>query len=83
MNILLTRPLLQVSALQSMVNDNGHQSILFPTLEIKALKATPLHQQYNAVIFISANAVEYGVTILEKLNLNILNLVVLFYQTFF
>lgn len=69
MNILLTRPLLQVSALQSMVNDNGHQSILFPTLEIKALKATPLHQQYNAVIFISANAVEYGVTILEKLNL--------------
>jgi len=56
LNILLTRPLLQVSALQSMVNDNGHQAILFPTLE-------------NAVIFISANAVEYGITILEKLNL--------------
>jgi uroporphyrinogen-III synthase len=52
-----------------MVNDNGHLSILFPTLEIKALNAIPLHQQYNAVIFISANAVEYGITILEKLNL--------------
>ena len=52
MNILLTRPLLQVNALQSMVNDSGHQSILFPTLEIKALNATPLHQQYNAVILL-------------------------------
>lgn len=69
MNILLTRPLSQVQPLERLVLDGGHQPILFPTLEVKPLDGTPLHAHYDAIIFISANAVEYGVDILKTLNL--------------
>jgi len=69
LNILLTRPLSQVQSLERLVLDSGHQPILFPTLEVKALDDTPLHAHYDIVIFISANAVEYGIDILKTLNL--------------
>ncbi len=69
MNILLTRPLSQSKPLKHLILDGGDQPILFPTLEIKALDATPLHDHYDAIIFISANAVDYGVKVLEGLNL--------------
>ncbi|MCS5592735.1 MAG: uroporphyrinogen-III synthase [Gammaproteobacteria bacterium] len=49
--------------------ESGHQPILFPTLEVKPLDGAPLHAHYDAVIFISANAVEYGVDMLKTLNL--------------
>ena len=60
MNILLTRPFNQVKPLEVLVNECGHQALLFPTLKIEALKGSPLKERYDAVIFISANAVEYG-----------------------
>ncbi|SMN11677.1 Uroporphyrinogen-III synthase [uncultured Candidatus Thioglobus sp.] len=67
MNVLLTRPLLQVQPLQSLVRESGHQPILFPTLEIQALTNTPSKNHYDALIFISANAVEYGLSVLKSL----------------
>ena len=68
MNILLTRPLSQVDGLQSLVSSGGHQPILFPTLEVHALHNKPLCENYDAVIFISANAVDYGKQVLNQLN---------------
>jgi len=50
------------------VNECGHQALLFPTLKIEALKGSPLKERYDAVIFISANAVEYGLEALSSLD---------------
>ena len=68
MNILLTRPFDQVKPLEMLVNECGHQALLFPTLKIEALKGSPLKERYDAVIFISANAVEYGLEALSSLD---------------
>lgn len=68
MNILLTRPFNQVKPLETLVNDAGYQALLFPTLKIEALKSAPLKEHYDVVIFISANAVEYGLEVLSSLN---------------
>ncbi|WPE17633.1 uroporphyrinogen-III synthase [Candidatus Thioglobus autotrophicus] len=67
-NVLLTRPLTQVVALEALVADSGHQPLLFPTLEIKALEASIERKQYDAVIFISANAVVHGMKILAQIS---------------
>jgi len=68
LNILLTRPFDQVKPLEMLVNECGHQALLFPTLKIEALKSSPLKERYDAVIFISANAVEYGLEALSSLD---------------
>jgi uroporphyrinogen-III synthase len=68
LNILLTRPLNQVEPLKALINNSGHQPILFPTLKIEALKGAPLKVHYDAVIFISANAVDYGLEALSSLD---------------
>lgn len=67
MNILLTRPLAQNDALTSLLKNCAQQPILFPTLEIKKLNAEPLQADYDAVIFISVNAVEYGLQIFKRI----------------
>jgi uroporphyrinogen-III synthase len=66
--VLLTRPLTQVKTLESLVIDAGHQPLLFPTLEVIELNATAQRSQYDAVIFISANAVEHGIQILDTIS---------------
>ncbi len=68
MNVLLTRPFSQVKPLETLVNERGHQALLFPTLRIEALKSAPLKERYDVVIFISANAVEYGLEALSSLD---------------
>jgi len=68
LNILLTRPFNQVKPLETLVNDCGHQALLFPTLRIKALNSMPLKERYDVVIFISVNAVEYGIEALRSLD---------------
>ena len=65
---MLTRPFDQVKPLEALVNECGHQALLFPTLKIEALKGSPLKERYDAVIFISANAVEYGLEALSSLD---------------
>ncbi|WP_070104573.1 uroporphyrinogen-III synthase [Bathymodiolus septemdierum thioautotrophic gill symbiont] len=66
LNILLTRALSQVQPLQNLLSEQGYQPILFPSLEIKALANQPLKTEYDALIFISANAVDYGIDILKN-----------------
>ncbi|WXU00276.1 MAG: Uroporphyrinogen-III synthase [Catillopecten margaritatus gill symbiont] len=67
MQILLTRALSQVQPLQALLSEQGYQPILFPSLEIKSLNNKPLKVQYDALIFISANAVEYGLEVFKGL----------------
>lgn len=58
----------QVKPLQILMSEHAYQPILFPTLEIEALESVPFNFHYNAVIFISTNAVKYGLRILKTLN---------------
>jgi len=67
-HILLTRALSQVQPLQNLMSEQGYQPVLFPSLAINPLHNTPLKTHYDALIFISANAVEYGLTVLKTLN---------------
>jgi len=69
-NVLLTRALSQVKPLKSLVRKNGYQPILFPTLTIEPLTSNPQKTQYDALIFISANAVEYAKQVLKNITYN-------------
>ncbi len=66
-NILVTRPKHQAEELCGLVEQQGWNSIRFPTLEIVAIKNKTIKQQletidqYNWLIFISANAVNFAV----------------------
>ncbi len=67
MNVLLTRALAQVHPLQILVSDGGYQPILFPSLEFESLNNLPLKKHYDVIIFISINAVEYGLKTFKNL----------------
>ncbi len=67
MNILLTRALNQVKPLADLLDDGTHKVFLFPTLKTIKLTNTTLKNHYDVAIFISANAVEYGLSILNHL----------------
>lgn len=67
MNVLLTRPLTQVKALESLILEKAHQPLLFPTLEVKSISLLAKRNHYDVVIFISANAVEHGLEILNSI----------------
>ncbi|MBE8189542.1 MAG: uroporphyrinogen-III synthase [Candidatus Thioglobus sp.] len=67
MNILLTRPLAQVKSLQKLVSGGGFQALIFPTLEVEKLAASPKKNHYQVLIFISVNAVECGLEVLKSL----------------
>lgn len=68
MRILLTRTLSQVQPLQTLLSEQGYQPVLFPSLEVKPLDNTPIKNHYDVLIFISANAVEYGLKVLKTLD---------------
>ena len=68
MNVLLTRPLAQVKTLEDLVSSSGHNPIIFPTLEVIAVDAKTQRQNYDAIIFISANAVDYGIDLLKSID---------------
>jgi uroporphyrinogen-III synthase len=72
LNVVITRPRDQaVSLAQRIVQEGGH-SILFPLLEISPIAdPLPLHQlvshlaEFNLAIFISPNAVRYGMEAIQ------------------
>lgn len=68
MRILLTRALSQVQPLQTLLSEQGYRSVLFPSLAIKPLNNIPAKNHYDALIFISVNAVEYGFEVLKNLD---------------
>ena len=67
MNILITRPTSQAKKLTSLVQKAGFQPILFPTLEVKALQNQTKKSRYDVIIFISANAVDHAMPVLDQI----------------
>ena len=58
MNILITRPLIDSEDLMGKLFSLGHKIIHIPTLKISAAKTEPVDiNQYDALIFTSANAI--------------------------
>ena len=68
MHILLTRPVSQIKTLAALVEKNGDTPMLFPSLIIHPLKAKFRQKNFDVVIFISVNAVRFGVAYLKKIN---------------
>lgn len=69
--ILNTRPVQQAGSLSQQIRDHGGRVLEFPVIEIAALPDNPQRQQriqqldhYDMVIFVSANAVHYGLAAL-------------------
>ncbi len=68
MQVLLTRPLTQVREFERKLILNNYQPLLFPSLVIKPLNATLTKVNFDIVIFISVNAVNYGAKYLTKIS---------------
>ncbi len=68
MQVLLTRPLIQVKEFESKLVVNNYQPLLFPSLVIKPLNAKLVNTDFNIIIFISVNAVDYGIQYLAKIS---------------
>ncbi len=68
MKVLITRALSQAKNLEYLSNLKGYTPLLFPSLKIIPLQNFPLKKHYDAVIFISVNAVDYGVEIFNQLD---------------
>jgi uroporphyrinogen-III synthase len=66
-SILVTRPAAQSAGLAKSIRDTGGQAVIFPAIEIQPVVSDELTRQidqlptFNAAIFISPNAAQYGV----------------------
>ena len=67
MQVLLTRPIVQNNSIKTLLLKNGYTPLLFPSLEIIALRQKPINTNFDVIIFISVNAVNYGIKYLKKL----------------
>ncbi len=67
MQILLTRPASQIKILAALVEKNGDIPLLFPSLVIRPLVAKLRQKNFDIVIFISVNAVRFGIEYLKKI----------------
>jgi len=73
LNILVTRPQHQAEAICRLIESHGGNAIRFPSMEISATEIdTPLANcigqlgAYDIAIFISANAVDYGLNLVSS-----------------
>lgn len=60
MRVLVTRPETEAKATADALARLGHQAVLTPVLRIAPLDFSAPHQQFDAIIFTSANAVRPG-----------------------
>ncbi len=73
LTIVVTRPWRQAEASAHWLRSLGATVVLFPVLEIEALSAATIDKKFsvtqlrsaNAIIFVSANAAEYGAAAIE------------------
>ena len=65
--LLITRPLAQTNNLELLLEANGIDYALFPAFEVKKFKPKAIRQQYDVIIFISVNAVNYAEEYFEDL----------------
>ncbi len=66
MNVLITRPEHQAQSLIKAVLKKGWTPLLFPTLTIQKCSVSAINKNTTYVIFISANAVDYGFHLLKN-----------------
>ncbi len=64
--VLVTRPAEQSEALCKKINDLGGDAIRFPTIAIEAIAIEENTHEYDWVIFVSANAVQYGLGYIKR-----------------
>lgn len=82
-HILITRPIHQAKNLQHLIESENGNAILFPTLAIQPIDFNKIDflnfnkesDKINYAIFISANAVDFGLPILKNLNVENLKLI--------
>ena len=78
MNILITRPLIDVEDNMGRLFSLGHKIIHMPTLKISPKNEKPINvEKYDAFIFTSANAVR-NLNILKQSHNNKINLFIIF-----
>ena len=72
--IMITRPVHQAGNLAQGIKTAGGETFLFPTIEIVPAELSPENKekiqrinQYDIIIFISPNAVEYGIKLIPAL----------------
>ena len=65
--ILITRPLAQSKNLKSLISKLGLEFELFPAFEINKINAKVPIQKYDVIIFISVNAVEFGLDYFDNI----------------
>ncbi|MCV6638784.1 uroporphyrinogen-III synthase [Candidatus Albibeggiatoa sp. nov. NOAA] len=70
-NVLVTRPKHQAQALCDLIQQHGGHALLLPVLEIipLSIQQENLPKQIDKAIFISANAVQYSLPYLDKLDI--------------
>lgn len=73
LTVLVTRPAHQASHFQQLLAGSGAQAVLFPVLEVcqpddlaAATAILAQLQRYDTALFISANAVEFGLKLLDS-----------------
>ena len=71
--VLVTRPIHQTDKLVGLINAAGGEAILFPALAIESPEnPAPVRQllaelaRFDLAIFVSSNAVEYGLALLAR-----------------
>jgi uroporphyrinogen-III synthase len=65
--ILITRPLAQTENLKMLLKASDIEHAFFPTFEVKKISTEVLSQKYDAIIFISVNAVNYAEDYFNKI----------------
>ena len=69
LRVMVTRPALQSKSLCNAIVKLGGEAIRFPVLEIQARAVSLVSTHYDLVIFVSANAVVHGASLLSQITL--------------
>ena len=65
--ILITRPLAQTENLKMLLDESDIEYVFFPSFEVKKINTEVLSKNYDVIIFISVNAVNYAEDYFKKL----------------
>jgi len=65
--ILITRPLAQTENLKMLLDASDIKYVVFPSFEVKKINTKVLSKNYDVIIFISVNAVNYAEDYFKKL----------------
>ncbi len=66
--VLITKAKEQSKKLVQLLAANKINYAIFPAIQIKKLNTTLMHNNYDVIIFISTNAVKYGVKYIKNIN---------------